>query len=93
MKDENCSNGFRPPECLLDFRPAKDISFGVGGEKLKRSMEKHLSPLTKIQKVFVGDELQVDACNVYSQRILFKLLINIYISLDYTVIRHLRRIC
>ena len=72
MKDENCSNGFQPPERLLDFRPAKDISFGKDGEKLDHSIEKHLSPLTKIQKVFVGDELQLGDCNVYpSQRILF----------------------
>lgn len=64
----------------------------MDGEELEHSMERHLYCLTKIQKVFVGDEMQVDDCNDYpSQRILFRLLKNsCIISLNYTVIRHLR---
>lgn len=51
--------GFGPSDCLLylRLRPAKDISFGVDGEELEHSTEKYLYSLTKIEKVFVADEL------------------------------------
>lgn len=48
----------------LRLRPTKDVSFDMDREELGHSVEKHLFPLTKIKRVFVGDELQVDDCSI-----------------------------
>lgn len=83
---------FSHPDCLLKTRPAKDVSSGVAGEQLEYSVEGHLYVSRKTARVFVGGELQVEDSKIYlSQRMLFRLFKNIYISLNYTIIRGLRQ--
>lgn len=96
MEDENLGNGVQPSRLptALKTQTSKGYFLWYGQREARTqydSIEKHLYPLTEIEKAFMGDELQVGDCNVCpSQRILFRLLKNIGINLNYIIVKCLR---